>query len=133
MGQIAVSGSLTGNPVQGSGFPSATFSASLGLLNGNKLFTNATGVLQRVLASAAAFVPLAAIGAGGDVPSADFFYLRSTSSITLRITQGDGSGGTTVQTTQVQGLFLLEAPTNKLITLVEVQGTGPIEYFASGS
>ena len=133
MGQISVSGSLTGNPNQGGTFPSATFAATLGLLNGDKLFNAATGVLQRTVNSAAAFVPLSAIGASADVESADFLYIRSDSSFSVRITQGDGAGGTTIQTVQVQGLFILEAPTNKLITLVEVQGTGTIEYLASGT
>lgn len=97
------------------------------------MFTNATGVLTRTIsATDPNFEALSAIGPDGDVKAADLFYIRTSGAIKVRITQNDGSGGFIVSTFEVQGLFLLEAPTNKQITLVEVQGTGPVEYFASG-
>lgn len=133
MGTVSISGSLTGGPGSSGGFPASTFNTPISLATGSKLFQHATGVLTRIISSPAAFVALSAVGAANDVPKADTLYLRADADVDLRITQDDGAGGSTVLTLPVRGLFVMETPTNKMITLLEVQGSGKLEYFASGA
>lgn len=129
MGSLNVSGVLQGQNAETS-LSAAVFNAPLGLRNASKSFASATGVLRRVIASPAAFVSLS--GIGGDVATANFFYFRTTAAMTLRITHSDGAGGSVVVSIPVHGLFIFELPDTNVITLAEVQGSGEIEYFASG-
>lgn len=133
MGSIKVQGSLLGGPSDGGSFPTAQFNAQLSLKNATKGYNAATGVLTRNVQSPNAFVALSAIGGGADVPEADFFYMKSNSDFAVRITLKDGVGGTTVVVVPVSGLFMFEPQSQKAIVSVEVQGSGPIEYFASGN
>jgi hypothetical protein len=134
MGQINLSGSLSGGPAVGgeNTFPAAQFITPLKLSSNHKSFTAGSGLLTRQLSDDAVFVPLAALGAAGDVTRANFLYLRANGDYQLRITQDDGVGGTTVQTLQCRGLFVCEFPDALAAVLVEVAADATIEYLVSG-
>lgn len=132
MGSVSLQGALIGGPGGAGGFPASMFNTPISLSSGAKLFGNATGVLTRTVASPGAFLALGSIGANADVPKANTLYLRADGDLDLRITQDDGTGGSTVIVVPIRGLFLMETPTAKQITLLEVRGSGLLEYFASG-
>lgn len=131
MGQVTLSGNLQGGPPSGGTvFPAAQFITPLNFSVPNKAFNSATGVLTRNLSDAGDFVPLSGIGV--DVPKVDTLYVKAESDFDIRITQDDGSGGSTVQTISARGLFIMETPNSKQITLVEIAASTKLEYFASG-
>lgn len=129
MGFINVSGSLDGANDSGS-FGASQFTAPLSLSVVKKYAPRASGVLRRTVP--AAYEELSAIGAGADVPLADTLYIRSESDILLRLTYQSGGESPTVVVLPVKGLFILELQSSRLLELVEVQGSGQLEYFASG-
>lgn len=131
MGTISLEGSLQGYNAAGGTTAAAMFSTPLALLNGKKSFGIASGVLTRRVP--AAYEALSAIGVNRDVPKADTLYLKSDSAILVRLTRDDGAGGSVITVEPVHGLLILETPADRRITLVEVQGSGVVEYFASGS
>lgn len=133
MGQVSLSGTLSGGPPTGGNtFPAAQFITPLTLSQSPKGFQSATGVLTRILNDSVTFVTLSAVGAGADVPRANFLYIRAESDFQLRITQDDGGGGTTVSVVQCRGIFMMESPDTLAITLIEVAASTKLEYFASG-
>lgn len=133
MGQIVVSGNLVGGPPAGSSsFPTAQFSAALGLSSNPKQFQYATGVLTRILADVNTFVELGGIGPGKDVPAANFVYIRANGDFQLRLTQSDGGAGSDVITSQQRGLYIAEFPDTRKILKVEVAASATLEYAASG-
>lgn len=134
MGQVSLSGTLQGGPPSGGNiFPAAQFITPLNLSQTPKGFQSATGVLTRTLSDSGTFVALSAVGATADVPKANFLYIRAESDFRLRVTQDDGSGGSTIATLECRGLFMMEAPDNLAITLIEVAASTKLEYFASGA
>ena len=136
MGQLNISGALTSGPTSVSSegaFPSAVFTVPLGWRGGsNKSAAVATGVLTQNLNSPSAFVKLAGVGPTAPVTQGDTLYFKSTSAIELRITTDDGAGGQEIYTLKPFGLFILEFSADKLLELLEAQGTGILEYFVSG-
>jgi len=136
VGQVSLSGVLTAGPT-GSGdavFPAATFQAPLGLLGGSaKQYGVATGILTRNLQSPSAFVTLDGVGTAATVTQGSFLYFKTDGAIDLRITTDDGSGGQDVVVVPVQGLLVMELPTNKPLELLEAQGSGKLEYLVAGS
>ena len=134
MGVVALQGSLlVGPPGCGGTFPTASVAEQLGLYSSPKSYNAATGVLQRTVNSPSAFVPLNALGAAGDVVQCDFLYLKSDGPLILRMVQDDGSGVTTLTYDQpIQGLVLLEFPSDKPLLGISVKGTARIAYLLSG-
>jgi hypothetical protein len=134
MGEIALSGALSGGPPAGAGatFPSARFNVELSTRETKKQFGVATGVLTRVLSSPSAFVTLDGVGAAATVTQGDFLYFKCDGQLDLRLTQDDGASGTTVQVVPVHGIVILEFPSTKALELLEAQGSGKIEYLVSG-
>jgi hypothetical protein len=134
MGAVTLAGSITGGPPSGgSSFPGSTFNDQIAFPSGPRSFSAATGMIQRSINSPSAFVPLGGVGPTGDVTTADFLYLVTNGSLDVRITAQNGSGGfTTAVVSVANGPLILPVSPNKLITLVEVQGSATIEYLASG-
>lgn len=134
MGQIDLSGSLTaGPPSAGSGFPSASEVIGLQLLSSPKSSGVATGALVRTIAVAdPTWLALSGVGATDTVTKCDTLVVRCTSSLLFRLTTDDGAGGDVVSIVPIQGLLLLEFPADKFLKLLEVQGTGQLQYFVSG-
>jgi hypothetical protein len=87
----------------------------------------------RNFASPSGFSTIHGIGPNETVTQANFLYLRTDAPIDFRITSDDGNGGSVVAVVSVDGLHIIEKPTSKFIKLLEAQGTGTIEYFASGT
>lgn len=132
MGQINLSGNLQGGPPGASElFPSAQFLVALKLSQSPKGFQSASGVLTRVLSDAVNFVSLGAVPS--DVPRCNFLYLFSDGEYSLRLTQDDGAGGTTVTSMARTGLTLMEFPDARALTLLEIASSRKIEYFVSGA
>lgn len=124
---------LSGPPRSGSGtFPVGLVNITFGLKPANKVSAvSAKGV--RNLASPAAYVTLHGVGTGEDVTQANFLFIQTDNPIDVRITCDDGAGGSVVAVVSVDGILIVEKPSTKFIKLVEAQGTGVVEYFASGN
>jgi hypothetical protein len=134
MGQINLSGSMIGGPPAGGDtFPGSTFSVPLLLRSNPKGFNVATGVLQRQISTAVGvYATLSGVGATDTVTKCDTLYLKSNSGLLVRLTSDDGTGVSVVAVIPVSGVALLEFDSSKYLKLIEVSGSGLIEYFASG-
>lgn len=62
----------------------------------------------------------------------NFLYVKTDSLLVLRLTVGDGAGGTTQVLLPVHGLTLLEFSAGRELQLLEAQGQSKLEYFVSG-
>jgi hypothetical protein len=133
VGQIQLTGTLTVGPVSSGDnvFPSATSSVNLASTPNPKPSTVDTGMVTRTIASPNAYVGLSGVGASDTVTKCDTFYFKCNSPMKLRITYFD-VGGDIMSVEPVNGTKVSEAPAGNYIKLLEVQGSGPIEYLASG-
>jgi hypothetical protein len=129
VGTIAVSSqSACDNP-----FPGATSLASLSLCPSAKPATVDTGMQRPNIDSAGSFVTLAGIGAASTVTAATFIYFRSIEPFILRETTKNPLGSPLVVAYPVQGLHVREYPPGSELTLLEAEGEGQVEYYASGN
>lgn len=135
MGQLKLSGSLTGGPaaVMDGSFPATTWLVSLGFAQGcSKEFGAASGVLTRQVASPGAFIALSGVGSTDAVTQANALYFKCNSPMQLRVTFHPLSGPDYKSVIPVSGPMVLETPDDQYITGLEVMGAGPIEYLATG-
>jgi hypothetical protein len=115
--------------------PSAVTSIPFTLNNVPKTSNVSTGAKTRQVQSPSAFVQLSGVGPTDDVTQCDTFYVRVKSGLfQIRVTYNNPAGGTIVSVNPINGLFIQEADAadNFYVTKLEVQGSGTIEYFASG-
>jgi hypothetical protein len=94
-----------------------------------------TGAKVRTLASPNAFVSLSGVGATDDVTQADTIYIRVVQGgFQFRVTYHNPNGSPIVSVLPSAGLIVLEpdAEGGYYVTLLEAQGAGQVEYFASG-
>jgi hypothetical protein len=131
---VTLQGTLQAGPAKSTdcAFPSALVNASFTL----KPSTKAAPVSAydvRNLNSPSSFVQLRGVGPGESVTRGNTLYLRTETAMTVRATFDDGVGGSVVATYPVDGLFVIEAQEAKFIKLLEAQGVGVVEYFASGN
>lgn len=136
MGQVVIAGALTGGPSVASPnqVPGASFNASLFFANGSRPAGAMTGNVFRTLNSPGAFQALGEIGATGDVSACDFFYINAQAPVDIEVTADNPLGGTTVAVVSCQGgPTMISTAANKVIRGIRLQGSGAIEYFASGS
>ena len=120
------------------GFPSGVLNVQFGLAGScpgagtkpaSKKFWSSQGVN-----SPSSFFTLDGVGTGQSVTKATTLYFRSTAQMILRMTFADPSGGADlVSTVPVQGLLIQEPSVSGYLKLLEVQGQGTVEYFASGN
>lgn len=132
---VTFKGTLMAGPPKASStsFPTGIVNASFDLKPASK---PAPVLVHNVrnLASPSAYAAMDGIGTGNTVTKATFLYVRTESPMTLRITYDDGAGGSLVRDSiPVDGLHVEELPTDKFIKLLEAQGSGVLEYFASGN
>jgi len=137
MGQVAISGTILGGPVQvGVGFPQAIFTTQLATTPNPKPFSNASGVLTRRLAQASpGFAPMQGVGPTDSVVRGDTLYLRTDSQVLLRVSQTDPLNPLNpplVREIYVNGLFIVEFPQSSPLVLLEAQGSATIEYLITG-
>lgn len=134
MGITRFDGTLHAGPpnVSDGTFPASTMGVPINLTPNPKGWQRATGVLYRAVnVPSPDFLELDGIGSDRTVSEGNFLYLRSNSTVTVRVTQAFTTGEATA-TFKINGLCILEFPEAEPLTLVEVQGSSTIEYFAQG-
>lgn len=131
---VRFEGSLIAGPSASScsGFPSAVVNATFSLTPSNKIATVSASHLK-VVNSASAYVALDGIGDGETVTQGTFLYLHASTEMLIRCTFANGSDPDIVSVMVVSGLFAFEASASKYLKLLEAQGVGVVEYFASGN
>lgn len=131
---VSLDGSLLAGPSKSSdhGFPSGMVNASFTLKPSTKPAPVSVYDVRN-LQSPGSFATLRGVGSGESVQQANLLYLRTEAAMTFRVTFDDGAGGSVVASYPVDGLFIVEAPVSRFIKLVEAQGVGVVEYFASGN
>jgi hypothetical protein len=130
--QVQLTAELVAGPAQisNSFFPSGTTTIPFGLQPNPKGYSVDTGPQRPLINSPNAFQTLSGIGSGQSVTQASTFYLRTGGlPFQVRLTY---LGDATPKVMYVSGVLLLEPPQQSPLTLVEVQGGGQIEYWASG-
>jgi hypothetical protein len=130
---VTFQGTLLAGPAKSTceRFPSGLVNAKFELTPSNK--AAAVSCYQvRSLNSSVSFVELAGVGTAETVTQATFLYLRTSAKISIRVTQVRDAGDE-VNIHDVQGLLVLEVPVGNYVKLLEAQGVGTVEYFASGS
>jgi hypothetical protein len=136
-GQVAISGTVTAGPTTSGDtvFPAGVTNIPFTLNIAQKAYGASSGAQSEAVASPSSFVTLAGINASvGTVKNCNTLYLRTSAAMDVRITQNNPLGGTTVSLVkQVKGLFIVEVDDLNAILLVEVQGTGTVEWGAWGN
>jgi len=137
---VTLLGNLTAGPqgVCEGGFPSGVLQVAFGLAGScpgagtkpaGKKFWSSFSVNSPV-----AFVALDGVGSGQSVTQANTLYLRTTAQMLVRMTFADPAGGPDiVSVVTVKGILILEPSDAGYLKLLEAQGAGTIEYFASGN
>jgi hypothetical protein len=120
--------------VTDSGFPSGVTNWPFGLNPPLKQYSVDTGVMHPQVNSAApAWFPFGGIGPNSDVTQATTLLVRTQVPMVLRLTTADINGGPdNVSVVPINGLLILEFPANGYLKLLEVQGQGQVEIYASG-
>ena len=135
-GQLRLEGTLTVGP-KCVGADRSLTTISLLLAGGccSKSFGASSGVVQADLpiAAATAYVALPGIGTAPAVTHATFLYFFASSPILLRFTTDDGAGGSVViADVPLDGLLVQEFSSARFLKLLEVKGSGSVEYLAAG-
>lgn len=131
---VNLKGTLLAGPPRSStnAFPSGIANAPFELRPPNKGAAVSSGLVVRNLASPSSFVELGGVGDDQAVTQATMLYFRTTAKIIVRLTM-QGDSGDQIATLYVDGLLIQEFPTANYLKLIEAEGTGMIEYFASGN
>lgn len=83
---------------------------------------------QKTINAPSVYVTLPGIGPTDSMANCKFLFVRTNASLRLRLTQT----GNTVQTLDVNGLCILQFPSDKALVLLEALGAATIEYVAVG-
>jgi hypothetical protein len=130
-GVVSLNGAqLVASPAcnQGSAFPTGIDNITIDLNPPSKPWTVKTGDMQANVNNVS-FAAVGGIGASGPVTHANTFFIRATApGMKVLLTFADSS----TATLNLAGELLYEAATGIEITGVQVQGSGLIEYWASG-
>lgn len=129
---VNLQGNLIAGPPKSSGttFPTGFVNVQFELTPPNK--DASVQVYQQLnLASADAYATLP--GVGTTVTKGTFLYLRTTAKMMVRLTINKDDNTQEVSVLYVQGVHVLELPSQNYLELLEAQGVGVIEYFASGN
>ncbi|HUU43034.1 MAG TPA: hypothetical protein VMX57_04605 [Planctomycetota bacterium] len=137
---VTLLGNLTAGPqgVCEGGFPSGVLQVAFGLAGscpgaGTKPALRKFWTSQDVN-SPSSFAGLDGVGVGQSVTQANTLYLRTTTAMLFRLTFADPAAGPDfVSVIPVKGLLILEPSEAGYLKLLEVQGAGKVEYFASGN
>lgn len=126
---VTCAGTIAADPstVSDGSFPAGSTSIPFALNPPSKPFAVDTGRQLLTVNSPSAFTAFAGLGANAAVTKANFLYVRVNQSMQIRITQNS-----VARVVQTNGLFVLEADTGVEVTLVEFQGAGTVELYASG-
>lgn len=130
---IQLASRLTLGPVDtvtDSTLPSGFTSIQFGLRPSKKSALVSSGSV-RTIASPSSYVALDGVGTGESVTQGNLLYLRSSSAMLLRLTTYS-SGGDIVAVLPVDGVFMMEFDRSRYLKLIEVQGTGTVEWLVTG-
>jgi hypothetical protein len=130
---VTFEGSLLSGPPRAAcaTFPAGVTNIPFSLRPPNKSAPcSAKGV--RNLDSANAFSTMHGVGANEDVTQATFLFVQTQGKMTLRLTTQTDSGDRTA-TVDVDGILAIEFPAANYLKMLEAQGVGVVEYFASGN
>ena len=118
--------------ISDSQFPSGVTSITFGLNPPVKQFSLDTGVMRVTVNSPASYITLEGVGTNG-VTQATTFFIRTQVQMLVRMTFANPAGGADiVSISPINGVKLAEFPANGYLKLLEVQGQGQVEYYASG-
>jgi len=132
---VVLSGSITVGPLGASdcAFPSAVDQLSLTTFPSQKPLAASFRTQRNVQVAPPAFLALDGIGATSTVTKGTFLYFRCNSPMKIRKTMVDiGGGADIVSVDEVLGTIVQEFPDAGTLKLLEVQGTGQIEYLVGG-
>ena len=130
MAQLQLDGTVTVGPTtSGSNtFPGAINTVSFSSMKPAQVYSSDV----RQVSSPSAYVALSGVGSTDTVTKANFLYIKTNAPMLIRTTMDDAPSDI-VAAEWVQGTFIKEFPSNHELVLLEVQGTGTIEYFVSGN
>ena len=94
--------------------------------------TVSTGDMSCNVNSPSSYTTLPGVGALGPVTQGTFLSLFTEGPMLVRTTTYN-AGGNVIAVEPVSGMKIVEYDPAAYLVLVEVQGTGPVEYFASGT
>lgn len=114
-------------------FPSGVTTIPFGLNPPTKPFGSDTGAMRSTVNSPTSFVVLGGVGPTSDVQAATTLIVRTATPMLIRSTFQNPAGGADIVSIEpINGTKLCEYPPNGVLKLLEVQGSGQIEYYASG-
>jgi hypothetical protein len=130
---VTLQGALLAGPPRSScnGFPAGIVNTQFELRPPNKSAAVSTGMQVRNLNSPSSYATLSGVGSDDAVTQGSFLYIRTQTSMLFRLTTNDTVD--VVSVIPVDGLCIIEFPAGKYLELLEAQGVGVVEYFASGS
>lgn len=132
---VQLAGTLTLGPTVDGGFPGSQGSVDIGNAGGSCGGIPAgvtTGFQARKMLGTSPTYLALDVGTGKSVSLALFLYLRTRDNTNVRLTTV-GPSGDVVAVVPVNGLMMLTFPTGKELKLLEVDGTGTVEYMAAGT
>lgn len=135
MGVLKIDGTVTAGPESsgGSAFPSSSDQMQLQSTPNPKPMQACTGTIARNFNSPNAFTTLTGVGASDTVTRGDTLAFRCNAPMKLQMTFADPDGGADiVSVIPVYGMNVMEFPSNGYLKLLQLKGSGPIEYLVSG-
>jgi hypothetical protein len=114
----------------GSVFPSGNTIIPLDLIPVQKPYVVSTGRQLPTVQSSGGFTALSGVGAGQSVTQAHTVYVRTQSPFMFRVTY---LGDAVPKVRYTSGLWIEEVDPTHPVTLLEVQGTGQVEYLCVGN
>jgi hypothetical protein len=133
MAQVSLDGTVTIGPQSssGGGVPAAINSVAFSTTPSPKpaqVYIETTRNVQ----SPSAYVELTGIGTTDTITRANFLYFKAASPVMLRLTMVD-TPSDIVAEEWVSGVIVHEFPDDHALKLLEVKGSGTVEYMASGN
>lgn len=129
-GTLTTGPSAAGDPT----FPGSSGEVALTLAPAQKPAVASTGFMRRVVASPGVYVVLDGPGSGTSdtLAQGNFLYLRTSAAMLVRMTYENGV--TDIEAiVPVKGLAIIEIDESKYLRLLEVQGSGTVEWLVSGN
>ena len=134
MGTVSFQGEIEARPqvVSDTSFPGGRTDISLILTPTSKPAGVMTGVALRTINSPSSYVALTGVGVTDTVTQSNFVYLRTNAPMLIRLTFKDGSNPDIVSVLPMNGACVYEVDVSRYLKLIEVMGSGQVEWFASG-
>ncbi len=135
MGQIAISGSITGAPsgVTDGSQPQVVLTGSLGTTPDPKPSMVQDKGNRSIATALNVYTSLGSVGANQNVTAPDFLYLKTDAPLKVRLTVVDPNGGSDiVSILPIFGMLMLEFEAAGPLKLLEATGTAGVEYLVSG-